>query len=205
MASLYRAATSYEAFEDYVKLAEKRVSTGEQQDDLASIKFWLEAKAAKLDAKLRASIAAGLNGVCSLFDDPKIRVVDCRHYFDGRVGRDEYAKGHLPGAVHLDWSTELSDKAHPLASKVAPPDKVKRAMESIGVGDDTLLVGYDDEGGHFVSRLWLVLRAYSKDRQLRILEGGLTKWLAEGRPLTTDEPASARRSLPPARPTPATW
>jgi hypothetical protein len=75
MATLYRAATSYEAFEDYVKLAEKRVSTGEQHDELASIKFWLEAKAAKLDAKLRASIAAGLNGVCSLFDDPKIREV----------------------------------------------------------------------------------------------------------------------------------
>jgi hypothetical protein len=75
MATLYRAATSYEAFEDYVKLAEKRVSTGEQQDELNSIKFWLEAKAAKLDAKLRASIAAGLNGVCSLFDDPKIREV----------------------------------------------------------------------------------------------------------------------------------
>jgi len=75
MATLYRAATSYEAFEGYVKLAEKRVSTGEQQDELASIKFWLEAKAAKLDAKLRASIAAGLNGVCSLFDDPKIREV----------------------------------------------------------------------------------------------------------------------------------
>jgi len=75
MATLYRAATSYEAFEDYVKLAEKRVSSGEQQDELNSIKFWLEAKAAKLDAKLRASIAAGLNGVCSLFDDPKIREV----------------------------------------------------------------------------------------------------------------------------------
>ena len=75
MATLYRAATSYEAFEDYVKIAEKRVSTAEQHDELASIKFWLEAKAAKLDAKLRPSIAAGLNGVCSLFDDPKIREV----------------------------------------------------------------------------------------------------------------------------------
>jgi len=75
MASLYRAATSYEAFEEYVKLAEKRERTAEQHEELASIKFWLEAKAAKLDAKLRASIAAGLNGVCSLFDDPKIREV----------------------------------------------------------------------------------------------------------------------------------
>src|SRR6266545_5428755 len=75
MASLYRAATSYEAFEEYVKLAEKRVNTPEQHEELGSIKFWLEAKAAKLDAKLRASIAAGLNGVCSLFDDPAIREV----------------------------------------------------------------------------------------------------------------------------------
>ena len=75
MATLYRAATSYEAFEGYVKLAERRVNTLEQGEELASIKFWLEAKAAKLDTKLRASIAAGLNGVCSLFDDPKIREV----------------------------------------------------------------------------------------------------------------------------------
>src|SRR5215470_2011815 len=51
MATLYRAATSYDAFEDYVKLAERRVSTAEQQEELASVKFWLEAKAAKLDAK----------------------------------------------------------------------------------------------------------------------------------------------------------
>jgi hypothetical protein len=75
MATLYRAATSYEAFEQYVQMAEKRVRTSEQADELGSIKFWLEAKAAKLDAKLRASIAAGLNGVCSLFDDPIIREV----------------------------------------------------------------------------------------------------------------------------------
>src|SRR5262249_51977 len=75
MATLYRAATSYEAFEEYVKLAERRVQSAAENEELASIKFWLEAKAAKLDAKLRASIAAGLNGVCSLFDDPAIREV----------------------------------------------------------------------------------------------------------------------------------
>ena len=45
MASLYRAATSYVAFEEYVKLAEKRENTPEQHEELASIKFWLEAKA----------------------------------------------------------------------------------------------------------------------------------------------------------------
>ena len=54
---------------------EAREHRRSSHEELASIKFWLEAKAAKLDAKLRASIAAGLNGVCSLFDDPKIREV----------------------------------------------------------------------------------------------------------------------------------
>jgi thiosulfate/3-mercaptopyruvate sulfurtransferase len=143
----------------------------------------------------RAEILVSPDWVVAHLDDPKVRLVDCRFYFDGRLGRDEYAKGHLPGAVYLDWSNELSDKERPLAFKVAPADKVKRAMEAIGVGDDTLLIGYDDEGGHFVSRVWLVLRAYGHGGRMRILEGGLTRWLAEGRPLSTA----------PATPRPATF
>src|SRR5215208_2906144 len=75
-------------------------------------------------------------------DDPKVRVVDCRYYFDGRVGRDEYDKGHLPGAVYLDWSNELSTKDDPIAFKVARGPQVKAVMEGIGVGDETLIVGY---------------------------------------------------------------
>src|SRR3712207_9480202 len=64
-------------------------------------------------------------------DDPAIRIVDCRYYFDGRVGRDEYDKGHLPGAVYLDWSTELATKQDPIAFKVARGEQVKRAMERL--------------------------------------------------------------------------
>lgn len=139
----------------------------------------------------REDILVSTEWLAQHLDDPKVRLVDCRNYFDGRVARDEYAKGHLPGAVFFDWPNELSDKERPVAFKVAPADKVKRALEAIGVGDDTLFVGYDDEGGHFVSRVWLVLRAYGKADQLRILAGGLTKWLAEGRPLTT-QPARSR-------------
>lgn len=133
-------------------------------------------------------------------DDPTVRVVDCRYYFDGRIGRDEYDRGHIPGAVYLDWSTELSEKERPLAFKVASAERLKRVMESIGVGDDSRLVGYDDEGGHFVSRVWLVLSAYGRGGQVRILEGGLTKWLAEGRPLSADRPAPRRATFTPGRP-----
>ena len=122
-------------------------------------------------------------------DDPNVRIVDCRYYFDGRVGRDEYDKGHLPGAVYLDWSNELSTQDDPIAFKVARGPQVQAVMERLGIGDDTLIVGYDDEGGHFVSRLWLVLARHGRDENLRILEGGITKWVQEGRPLTSDPPA----------------
>ena len=74
-------------------------------------------------------------------DDPKVRIVDCRYYFDGRVGRDEYDKGHLPGAVYLDWSNELSTPEDPIAFKIARGPQVKAVMERLGIGDDTLIVG----------------------------------------------------------------
>jgi hypothetical protein len=75
MTSLYRAATSYEAFEDYVKLAERRINTGEQHDEFASIKFW---RGQGREARRQAP---GLDRrwpqrrLPSLFDDPKIREV----------------------------------------------------------------------------------------------------------------------------------
>jgi thiosulfate/3-mercaptopyruvate sulfurtransferase len=148
----------------------------------------------------RADILVSTDWLAQRLDDPHVRVVDCRYYFDGRVGRHEYERGHLPGAVYLDWSTELSEKERPLAFKVASAERLKRVMESIGVGDDTLLVGYDDEGGHFVSRVWLVLAAYGHADRVRILEGGIVKWQAEGRPLSTDPPPPRAASFTPRAP-----
>jgi len=74
-------------------------------------------------------------------DDANVRVVDCRYYFDGRVGRDEYARGHLPGAVYLDWSNDLTTREDPIAFKVARGPQVKQVMEGLGIGDDTTIVG----------------------------------------------------------------
>jgi thiosulfate/3-mercaptopyruvate sulfurtransferase len=136
----------------------------------------------------RENLLVSTDWLANHLDDPAVRIVDCRYYFDGRDGRQEYERGHLPGAVHLDWSNELSEKQQPLVFKVASAERLKRVMESIGVGDETLLVGYDDEGGHFVSRVWLVLAAHGHADQVRILEGGLVKWIAENRPLTTEPP-----------------
>jgi thiosulfate/3-mercaptopyruvate sulfurtransferase len=120
-------------------------------------------------------------------NDPQLRILDCRFYFD-RDGREEYDKGHIPGALHLDHSKDLSDLHAEVESLIAPPAQVEQTMRTLGVSDDTLIVGYDDEGGHFASRVWLVLARYGKEQQMRILDGGWVKWIQENRLVTTKTP-----------------
>ena len=120
--------------------------------------------------------------------DPKVRVVDCRFTFEGDAGPD-YLGGHLPGAVHCDWSRDLS--APPPASghprwMLQGPDAFAQTMSRLGIGNETMVVGYDAEGGHHAARLWLALRRYGHDK-MAIMEGGIQKWTAEGRPLEKGE------------------
>lgn len=134
--------------------------------------------------------------------DPTIRIVDCRYAFDHDAEQD-YRAAHIPGAVYLDWSTALSDPDHPVEYMMAGPEQVAAAMRALGIGDGTPIVAYDQEGGHFASRLWLVLARYGKEAQLRILDGGWTAWEQEGRPVSSDpapafEPALYRFTIDPA-------
>ena len=81
-------------------------------------------------------------------DDPGVRVVDCRWYlrpFDMRNGDDEYARAHIPGAVHARWDTDLADPERPDLWMLAGPDRFADAMASRGIGDDTFVVTYDDQ------------------------------------------------------------
>ncbi len=119
--------------------------------------------------------------------EPGLRILDCRYYFDGRDAFEEYRRGHIPGATYFDWNAALSDPDHPVEYMMASPERVAVELSRYGIGDEHLIVTYDDEGGHFGARVWLVLTRYGRGHQVRILEGGWTKWLAEGRPVTTDE------------------
>lgn len=121
-------------------------------------------------------------------DDPDVRIVDCRYAFD-RDCRLDYAESHIPGAVYLNWSSELSDPDHAVDSMIAPPEQVQAAMERLGIGDGATIVGYDQEGGHFASRLWLVLARYGKADNMRILDGGWTAWQQEDRPVSSAAPS----------------
>jgi thiosulfate/3-mercaptopyruvate sulfurtransferase len=127
---------------------------------------------------------------------PDLRVADVRWYLDpSRRGRDAYAAGHVPGAVFLDVDVDLSapgggrgrpDGRHPWPAA----DQVARVMGAAGIGRGTTVVAYDDQAGATAARLWYLLRAYGHD-EVAVLDGGLAKWMAEGRPIETAEPAFA--------------
>ena len=103
MADLYRLATSFDAFKARVQELAKEITSGAraasetERAELESLRFWLMSKAALLDPKLRSSIAAGLNGVCSLFDSPKIKAIFCpRPGEENFLGFDELiARGQI--------------------------------------------------------------------------------------------------------------
>jgi thiosulfate/3-mercaptopyruvate sulfurtransferase len=113
-------------------------------------------------------------------DDPGLRIVDLRYYFDGRDGYQIYLAGHIPGAVHASYPTDLGNPAATPSNLIPDPEQMAATMAQVGISNETLVVGYDDEGGHFASRLWLNLAYYGHDR-VKVLNGGFVKWQAEGR------------------------
>jgi thiosulfate/3-mercaptopyruvate sulfurtransferase len=126
-------------------------------------------------------------------DDPSVRVVDLRYYvrmapdgaFRGVSGRNAYGEGHIPGAAFVDPAAGLSDPDDPLS--ILSPDRFEALMARLGIGSDSTVVVYDDSGGTWAARLWWALRYYGHDAA-KVLNGGLTKWTAEGRPLETRTP-----------------
>ena len=119
-------------------------------------------------------------------DDPQVRILDMRYYWD-RPGMEAYAADHIPGALYLQWDTELSDLQNPVKYMVLPAEKLTALLGRLGIDNSMTVVAYDDEGGHFSSRLWWTLTYYGFDG-VRILHGGLPKWKSEERPLQTEIP-----------------
>ena len=101
----------------------------------------------------RDHILVSTSWLADHLDDPGIRVLDCRYYFDGRDAEAIYRAGHIPGAVRLDWSHDLSDPHAEVEGMIAPAEQVEAAFSRLGVDDNTLIVTYDDEGGHFGARI----------------------------------------------------
>jgi thiosulfate/3-mercaptopyruvate sulfurtransferase len=110
-----------------------------------------------------------------------LRIVDAT-YFAGFGDRDaaaEYDKAHIPGAVFMDLG-EIVDTSNDLPSMLPAPEKFASRMQSLGLGDGSRIVLYDNSPFHTAARAWFMLRTFGA-HDVAILDGGLTKWQAEGR------------------------
>ena len=109
--------------------------------------------------------------------DPDVRVIDFRWYLLSRNGSDQYARGHIPGAVFVDLEAVTGKQdsnargRHPLPSAAYFESEMRKA----GVGERTKVVVYDDAGGSIAARLWFMLGWFGHDAQA-VLDGGMQAW-----------------------------
>jgi thiosulfate/3-mercaptopyruvate sulfurtransferase len=96
-------------------------------------------------------------------------------------GHEQYlVAGHIPGAVFADLIEEFSDTSAPMPFTHQSAEAFAAAAGAVGVDNDTSVVIYDAAVGQWASRLWWLFRAFGYDR-VAVLDGGYTKWVAEGR------------------------
>lgn len=114
----------------------------------------------------------------------------------GRSAADEFRQCHIPGARFLDIDA-LSDTANPAPHMLPPAAAFAREMEALGVGRRDRIVVYDDSPLHSAARGWFMLRHFGAEN-VAILDGGLAKWIKEGRPTESGEAISRQASFAPA-------
>lgn len=130
--------------------------------------------------------------------EPGLAVVDCSWHMpaSGRSGRSEYLQARIPGARFLDID-ELSDRSSPMPHMLPSPAQFGRAMEAIGVARNERIVVYDNSPLRTSARGWFMLRHFGAG-EVAILDGGLHKWLAEGRPVESGEPVPREARFEPS-------
>ena len=119
---------------------------------------------------------------------PDIRIVDASYFLPNvdRNAKAEYCSCHIPGAVFFDVD-DICNKDVDLPHMIPSPEKFSSKVRRLGLGDGNRIIVYDSNGGGMAAcRAWWMFRLYGHD-DVAVLDGGLPKWLAEGRP-TDDLP-----------------
>jgi thiosulfate/3-mercaptopyruvate sulfurtransferase len=120
--------------------------------------------------------------------EPDLVPVDCT-WFMPSLGRDphaEYLEAHIPGARFLDIDA-VADRSTSLPHMLPSADVFGRAMEKLGVGSEDRIVVYDNSPHRTAARGWFTFRHFGAQK-VAVLDGGLGKWLKEGRPTESGEP-----------------
>jgi thiosulfate/3-mercaptopyruvate sulfurtransferase len=136
---------------------------------------------------------AATEWLASHLDDPHVRIVDASFKLPGMTptAQEDYDRGHIPGAVFFDID-DIAEPGTRLPHMIPSPDFFAQKMEALGIGDGERVVVYDSVGLSSAGRAWWMLRLFGH-RDVAILDGGLPKWRAEGRPLDAALPSPPRR------------
>src|SRR5262245_31023977 len=110
-----------------------------------------------------------------------------------RDAEAEYLAGHIPGAVRFDIDA-IADHSNPLPHMLPDATQFARDVGALGIADTDTIVVYDGAGLYAAPRVWWTFRLFGA-RKVFILDGGLPKWKAEGRPTESGEGKRAARKF----------
>jgi len=111
--------------------------------------------------------------------DPKVRLIEVD------VDTTSYEQGHIPGAVGFNWKSQLQDQ---VVRAPVSQAQLEALLSSVGVSNDTTIVLYGDNNNWFAAWALWILKYYGHE-DVRLLDGGRVKWLADKRELTPDIPS----------------
>jgi thiosulfate/3-mercaptopyruvate sulfurtransferase len=118
---------------------------------------------------------------------PGLRVLDASWFFpnSGKTGRGEFEREHIPGAVFFDID-EIAAPHRGLPHMLPDSRRFATRVSALGLGNGNHIVIYDRVGGgSAAARVWWMFRLFGHD-DVALLDGGLTKWLAEKRPVNAE-------------------
>jgi thiosulfate/3-mercaptopyruvate sulfurtransferase len=124
---------------------------------------------------------------------PDVRIVDASWVFpdSDRDAAAEYEARHIPGAVRFDID-DIADSSNPLPHMLPSPEKFSSRVRKLGLGDGSRVIVYDADGLFAAPRVWWMFRVFGHS-DIAVLDGGLAKWVAEGRPTDDRPPAPHER------------
>jgi thiosulfate/3-mercaptopyruvate sulfurtransferase len=131
-------------------------------------------------------------------NDPDLRIVAAPFFMPGdpRTPLTEFEASHIPGAVLFDIE-KIKDHSNPLPHMLAGPDDFGEAVGRLGISDAHRIVVYDHAGLLSAARVWWNFRAMGHD-EVYVLDGGLPRWTAEGRPLASGPVTTTSQTFTPA-------
>src|SRR5437773_11036925 len=137
------------------------------------------------------------NWLAAHLGEPDLRVVDGSWHLPRleRDARKECAEAHIPGAVFFDID-EIADKRTSLPHMLPRPEELGRAVGALGIGDGDRVVVYNTRAAVRAARVWWTFRVFGHE-PVAVLDGGLPKWRAEGRPVESGVVSPAPRRFTP--------